>query len=254
MLPFDIIDHILSFLQWDRAALTSCSEADPLLSRIAERHFYARITVEEQIAPSSDPYTFDQYQLYKRLHDNPRIAKYVRDLHLPVSPVSHMLCIPDMSTKQEPTIHLILPMLPLLERIALACPSKYVSWNHLPEKFQQAFMDCLRLPTIKELSLSDITDFPLSSFNRSQTLKKLELRGVMTFENPYPSSSLRPSFDSLSLYRCPPIAKILPWAKTQTLRSLEIGPETDLIELPLLLQVWGPSLTSLNLNMGYGCK
>jgi len=165
MLPFDVIDHILSFLQWERVALTSCSEADPLLSRIAERHFYARITVEEQIAPSSEPYTFDQYQLYKRLHDNPHIAKYVRDLTVLVSPASRMPSITGQPTKQKMSIHLILPMLPLLERIALACPSGYVHWTHLPEKFQQAFMDCLRLPTIRELSLSGI-DFPISSFDR----------------------------------------------------------------------------------------
>src|SRR5258708_6681555 len=137
MLPFDVIDHILSFLQWEHAALTSCSEADPLLSRIAERHLYAHITVEEQNAPSSDPYYFDQFQLYKRLHDNPRIANYVRGLRVLVNPRTLNISIPNKSTNQKPTIHLILPMLPLLERIALACPSGYITWSHLPEEFQQ---------------------------------------------------------------------------------------------------------------------
>jgi len=42
-LPAEILDHILSFLGSDTAALKRCSESHPSLCQLAERYLYSRI-------------------------------------------------------------------------------------------------------------------------------------------------------------------------------------------------------------------
>jgi len=117
MFPPEIIDHILSFLQWDHATLKVCAQVHPSISRLVERHLYAHLAVQN-INYNREAYL--PLDLFKLILDNPNIAKHARSLRIVLfvfsSPFSLVTRIHRLQ-ELEP----ILPALTQLEASLLSC-------------------------------------------------------------------------------------------------------------------------------------
>src|SRR6266542_256076 len=110
-LPVEILDHILSFLQSDPAALRACSESHPSLSQLAESHLYSQIVFKVNASFSYQTYSVFANLLSKR----PDIAQAIRDLKIQV--YAHPSTERNVVRLLE-EISSILPMLLVLKRIS----------------------------------------------------------------------------------------------------------------------------------------
>ena len=105
----------------------------------------------------------------------------------------------------------ILQKFPLVKKITLIQVLEEISWEVLPETFRQAFLKCLCLPTMKELSVEYIINFPLSAQD-NKTIKILTLGGwkygwkydsKIKVLNPGDTSvDPFPQIESLSIFGC----------------------------------------------------
>src|SRR6266545_338936 len=161
-LPTDVLDLILSFLQEDRAALRVCSQTHQILSQLAERYLYAHISVRNDgIIESDDNHEIRVHnKLTAFLSKTPRIANYVRSLEIKMAYNSSPW---DVTLSQS--LLTILSSFPSLTKITLSANPNCVVWGFLPESFRMGFIDSLRLPAIKSVSIIWISRFPLSALN-----------------------------------------------------------------------------------------
>jgi hypothetical protein len=241
MLPLEIIDHIFSFLHSDRVTLEICSKAHPILFKLLQQHLYANITIRNVPA--------EIFQLSKLMSDSLCIANYVRSLHIKIE-------WPGYIPLNEEDIAMILPKFRMLKKITLDDYS-FTRWPIFHERFRAAFIQCLRLPSMREVSIRG-NIFPLTAFSNCMSVKKLTLDGTFTFNNLSADSTLPyPQIESLTIRRChfslPPI---ISWAKTCNPRSfgLCLDPyDDDMPNLQPLLQVWSNTLTSLEIDFGITC-
>ena len=268
MLPPEIVDHILSFL--DPLTLKKCIACCPELSDILERHLYANITLQDAESCQLNPC----FQLVKLLSHSPHIANYVRSLTIRVTqpPFHRRGCIQDVEI-----VSILQDKLQRLERVCLApaYEKSAVRWSDMHENTRAAFLMLPRLPTLKEVSIRDIEIFPLSTFDECQNITRLLLRGhschsdTLNWEgqSPYPqldflSGNFRhsdtwqvqspyPRLDFLSLESCPPT--LIPWVGSRTLRSLDFRvDDPDMFQE--LLEVCSDTLTSLNVDLYAYCE
>ncbi len=229
MLPVEILDHILSFL--DETSLKAYLVAHPAFSGLVERHLYSHITVSNiDYAPS---------ELARLLSDNPHVANYV-----------HGLCmINTFSTfyanRWQETMALILPKFKNLQRVSWQIVG---GWSG---RLCEAFINCLRLPSMVGVEIIYAFNFPLSAFVDCTGIKELTLTDSIC--RPSPNLSL-PYLKTLSIKNCNyGLREIVSWAKTLELQSLDFDPweSDDLSLLPQLLQGCTNSLTSLKLGCGH---
>jgi len=242
MLPPEIIDHILSFLHSDRITLETCSRAHPILFKLVQQHLYTNTIIRNDPA--------EIVRLSKLVSD---IANYVRNLHIMIEWRGYMHFNQTGSLNEE-DIAMILPKFRMLRKISLDddTPS---TWPKLHERFRAAFIQCLHLPSLIEVSIHGTREFPLTAFANCMSIKKLTLDGTLfTFNNlSADSTSPYPQIESLSIQGChaslPPITS---WAKTCNPHSLGFCPLyiPDPSELQPLLQVWSNTLTSLEIDLG----
>ncbi len=247
MLLPEIIDHVLSFLQWDHATLKVCAQVHPSISKVVERHLYAHLTVQNFTSwNESDAYC--PSDLLKRILDNPNIANYIRSLRINLF-VFRGLLSGGILNYQE--LECILPALPQLQAILLSSGTETpVGWNELRESFRTAFTDCLRLPTLTDVKVSNIKAFPLSALDSCRSLKRLFLLGNLSYL-PSVSSISYQSLDSLVLYHCSSMEIVTSWAESHSLRSLDfIG---DFRQFSRLLDVCANTLTTLKVRVPHDC-
>jgi len=241
MFPPEIVDHILSFLQWDRAALSVCAKAHPSISKLVERHFYVHLSVGD-----SPAYYYSPSDLLERTINNPNIAKYVRSLQISLS-------VTPWNSNFYWDMGLILHKVTQLQAIDLSSPHATFTWYHLCESFRTAFISCLKLPTLTDVQLSGINAFPLSVLNHSSSLKRLSL--LRSSCDPHSVSPFVYSrLDSLVLHDCSSTAveKIITWAESSDLRSLEfLG---DLRSFTRLLEVYANTLTDVKVLVPHDSK
>jgi hypothetical protein len=153
-------------------------------------------------------------------------------------------------------IAMILPKFRMLKKITLddAMPSR---WPMFHQSFCAAFIQCLRLPSLIEVSIHGTDAFPLTAFANCISIKKLTLVGTFTFNSlSANSTSPYPQIESLSIRSChAPLSPIISWAKTCNPRSLSffLPHLQNSLELQPLLQVWSNTLTSLELDFGVSC-
>src|SRR6266545_8240703 len=170
-LPAEILDHIFSFLKSDPAALRACSESHPSLSRLAEPHLYFHVLLKTSDSSSDRPSNLAQL-----LSRRPHIAHYIRSLEIQViAHVSHHIW------RNLEEISNILPMLLTLRQIAVNHSSAplFFQWEAQPKSFCLAFWTCLRLPSMRDVSLTGIRQFPFISLlnNECKFLRGLTLQG-----------------------------------------------------------------------------
>ncbi len=76
--PNDLLDYILSFLQSDTYTLEKCTRSHPVLSKIAERHIYAEITLYDDPHPKVECCTTHNFT--QILASKPEVVDYIRSL------------------------------------------------------------------------------------------------------------------------------------------------------------------------------
>ncbi len=251
ILPAEIIDHILSFLQNNSAALKACSKSHPLLFQIAERHLYARISLWTNDDDSWD-WTFKTSDFIKLLSHSPRVVHYIHNLEILV--IGYQ---PDVMRRLQ-EISAILPMLLALKTIFLEHYYEY-RWNALPESFHLAFLDCLRLPSMVEVWISRVPDFPFVVVltGGCKTITSLTLRDCLwscpdqkRYDRLYPNQTS--PFQALCLHGCNGMFfdKFIPWVKKRRLqfRSLKLSRLSDSGYIELITTS-SNSLTNLDLEI-----
>ena len=244
-LPDDVLDHILSFLQSDFRALKACSQSHPKFIHLVERHLYATVTLY-------DNNTIETRQFISLLSNNPHIANHIRSLEVEVTrdPIKSLQYLEDIAS--------VLRMCSLLNKITL----KQITfgWAALPEAFRLAFLDCLRLSSMKAVCIIYVSGFPLAALRDAKNLKRLTLRGWTPDHDFIPEHSIHPSIEDLSIQDCKAVAleKVTTWVQAQNLRSFEcLGPCGTLGEvrqLQSLLSSCSNTLVNLNLDFGTACK
>jgi len=239
MLPLEIIDHIFSFLQSDSLALEKCSKAHPILSEFVSKHSYANIIIR---VPT------DVSRLSELASDN-LIANYVRNLELDLVWSVHE-CLLDQAK-----IALMLPKFRMLKAITLHVgvdpPTK---WPLFLERFREAFTQCLRLPSMIEVSILGTSEFPLTTFRNCTSIKRLALKGEFDFDDSSSdSSSSYPQIESLALYGCQRSSlAIVSWAKICSPHSLRFSLPSDFGLFQSLMPIYSNTPVGLELDLG-GC-
>jgi len=244
IIPLDIVDYILSFLQPDQPSLISCLKAHPLLSNLVKRHFFVETGLRNFTVSIPDPF-FYHSQLYNILSTEPHIANYIRTLYIELRPP----CNDENRAEAYRETSLILANLPLLHKIVLYSNlEKFLTWGHLDESFNNALIKCLRLPTLKKFSVA-ISNFPLDILDRFHSLDELSL--VCDIQ---PFSSHLPPVDTLRLYKFQTLGIALMWAISDNcLRSLVLlnFGNNDIL---MLAQMPIDTLKELTLDLSSACR
>ncbi len=156
-------------------------------------------------------------------------------------------------------ISTILQSLLRLEEITLAqrCACRQRAWAYLPKKFHRVFMDCLHLPSMKELCIRNF-DFPLSSLNGCNTIENLTLCGWVQDKTDSLNNIHCLALHSLTIQNCDAssVRALMPWMQIRSLRSLAYKPCYNNFNLRLFSELIGScsnSLTSLYIDFGYRC-
>ena len=244
-LPIEVLDHIFSFLQSYPITLKACTQSHPFLSQFAERYLYSTIDLQEYHPALSNPHKV--FELNQLLLETPRIGSCVRTVTVWTNDDPRQ----DLSLTSS-----ILHKLPLVKKITLfGCGE--IPWEMLPETFRQAFLKCLGLPSMKELSVQYVTHFPLSALKESNTIEVLKLVGwkcdpKMKIPEDTPVHPF-PSIESLSIKSCESksMRTILPWL--ENIHSLSFLARRDFDVLPDLLACCSNHLTALELHVNGIC-
>lgn len=248
MLPPEIVDHIFGFLQSDKLTLEKCSKAHPILSELVQKHFYANTTI--RVSSRST----DLSQFSELVSNNLCIANYVHNLQ-----IKFVWSVHESSGRRlldQEKIALMLPKFRMLRGIGLYVgDDPPTEWPMLHERFREAFMQCLRSPSMVEVSIFGASEFPLTTFRNCTSIKKLALGGEFDFGDSSSESSLvYPRIESLSLYDCQrSCSTIISWAKTCSPRSLRFSLPNDITILQSLVQIYSNTLVSLELDFGEAC-
>jgi hypothetical protein len=246
MLPLEIIDHILSFLQSDVLTLEKCSKAHPILSELVPKHLYANITIRVPTDVSR----------FSELASNDLIANYVCTLQIEL-----VWSIHESSGRRlldQEKIALMLPKFRMLKGIGLHVGNDPpTEWPLLHERFREAFAQCLRSPSMIEVSIIGASEFPLTTFRNCRSIKRLALGGEFDFDDSSSASSsslVYPRIELLSLHDCQRSSStIISWAKTCSPRSLRFSLPNDFAILQSLVPIYSNTLVSLELDLGHAC-
>jgi hypothetical protein len=244
MFPPEVIDHVLSFLQRDRATLECCAQVHPSLSQLVERHLYAHITIQNFYKGNSDAYYPSDF--LKRILDNPNIPKHVRSLRI------NLFVFRGILSDGYREFEMILPTLTQLQAIFLSSGTGTpVVWSDLRESFRIALTNCLQLPTLTDVKVSNLKSFPLSALDHSSSLKGLLLSGDFASVPSVPSL-VYPSLDALILDHCSSMNIVTSFVKSRNLRSLDFM-RGSFGFFSRLLEVCANTLTTLKIHVSHEC-
>lgn len=233
IIPPEILDHIFSLLELNDpstwSTLKACSDTilNPLLRAVVDRRLYAHIVVTN-FKSNRLPGQFYHYDLLRYLSSNPQVANYIRTFQIQIQ-------IPGPSKWYDQSIS-ILRMLPsTLRGICLSSrpkvkPSKIaiVWWPRLHGPFRKAFLNCLRLPYLTDVSMRWIEGVPLSIFNCCAKLERISFRQVDCTTSCSDPAQFPPQITTLNFDRTSKVPEILSWAQMgHNLRSLSFRSERE---------------------------
>jgi hypothetical protein len=256
LLPVDIFDHLFSFLVSDPVTLKACSETHPVLSRLAERHLYATLTLLDgnRVDHQHGMRTSDLDQL---LSDTHRIRKFVQAVEVKVTRREQY------QDEDLEDISSSLSKLSLLKKITLTKDGSEegkLRWPLLPDHFRRAFMDCARLDSMEELCMVHISRFPMSLLDGCKTVSRLTLQSflpVCDFAMAASGYSLYPPLKSLRVHNTRSLDKMTTWIQSRKLRFLSHShtyPSFHDSDVFLeLLQKCSDSITSLDFSFDEAC-
>jgi|SRR6266545_7127661 len=170
MLPVEILEYIFSCL--DVNSLKASSKVHTLFSRVAERHLYTDIALQnsEKLKCSDYQLPLEVGQLSNVLSERPHIANYVLSLVINAGSNNELL-FPFLEAVPS-----ILALLPKLKMIRLNCPTGWAEFNkypNLPESFRLSLAKSFGLLSMKEVEFYGIK-VPLSLLHRcGNTIERL---------------------------------------------------------------------------------
>ena len=149
-------------------------------------------------------------------------------------------------------------MMTLLKKVKLYDGGR---WQNIPDHFRQAFLDCIHLSSVEDVSIGRLSDFPLSALNNVKRLTLCEWQDDEYVPDTTMDDSVAHKFqlESLSLkdFEHGSLQKVITWVPTCTLRSLHISVDpdyyTDTLPYQGLLDNCSNSLTDLQLSLGWMC-
>ena len=247
MIPTEIVDHVLSFLHsaQDYTTLETCSDIFP---QLVDRHLYSHIgfTPSTALFPSrisfnKGAYVINPTTFSSIIVDRPHIANYVRVV---------VIRLPEYPDSTLPELSSILPILLHIESISLSVTDGILNWNAPIPKFCMAFRNCIRLPSIKEVAITNIDGFSLDAFHDCENLENLTLYGRFSGGEGTPTSPF-PQLSSLSINA----TSVVTWMKsmksntlhTLCLRMAYVG--EDLPKFRPLIEACSNTLVRLELDL-----
>ena len=188
VLPFDIIAQIIDNVgeNEDTDLLKELALVSHSLNQICTKHLFA--TVELHDADPGRHIASSKKGFVKLLKSRPDVVKYIRKLTYNAGNCYRSI--------EDPLLSPILPN--LLRTISrLNCltitTSSFPDWNSLDSYLTSAFLYLMHLPTVNQIDLSSIQNFPPSSLTLSVNLHRLDildLRRFDTFEDNDGSSEI----------------------------------------------------------------
>ncbi len=258
MLPPEIFDLILSYLSSDFVSLKLCAQALPFLRKLVERYLYANIAFHaDQHSSDLESFTIDPHQFGKLLQFDQSLANHVRSLCI-VIPVTCFFTGTE-SRRSISKISWVLPLLPELTSITLKSGDNPILWSWLREDFRFAFTRRIQLPSVTQVRLHGIFNFPLSIFDKCKNVKSLSLDG-RHWDSGDPSTLPCLPLESLQInhhaHASQSLTRIISWVNFNRIRSLNyrsVDPISFRV-LPQLLQVCSDSLVDLELDLQAHCE
>jgi len=237
-LPTDVVDLILGFFQADLVTLKTCAQSHPTLSKLSERHIYAKITLHDDLdSDKIDPLagSLRTTEFTQILDKSPDIANHVRSLKIYVNNEEEPKQLEEATVSHLNSVASILPTFLGLTKIAIEGTPRsrtILSWHTLPETFRQVFLNILHVQDMKEVSISCITFFPLSLLDNCKNRNVKVTLDMCQETRCDRKSKERGSFEHLSVenYSGTYVEGIMAWIQTHGLRSLKF--------VPLYRQVW----------------
>ncbi|KAF8150742.1 hypothetical protein B0H34DRAFT_801670 [Crassisporium funariophilum] len=168
--PTEIVDIIVNILiKEDWRLLKTCSLVCRTFLHVCRRHLFSTITISRR---RLTPATFTQL-----LSAYPYIVNHVRKLEY---------CIPAYPQFNEATMATLPRLLRTLERLQRLDISSVdraegsLDWANLESSMRTALLELMRLPTLTELRIGNIQNFPMSNLDRCITVTQLNVYGFTT--------------------------------------------------------------------------
>ena len=186
VLPFDVIALIIDIVgeNKDTNLLKDLSLVSHSFHQICSKHLFA--TIEFHDADRDYHLTSSKKGFVKLIKSRPDVVNYIRKLTYKVGytyEVGHIgrspfIFPPTHSSNGEDD--LLSPILPDILRTVsrlncLTIVGTKLDWSLLDYSLTSAFLYLMHLPTINHIDLSFIQGFPLSSFNPSVNLHRLDM-------------------------------------------------------------------------------
>ena len=181
VLPYDIVAQIIDNIgeSDDINLIKALALVSHSFHQISTKHLFATIDLRDEQNPTRR--ASSKKGFVKLLKRRPEVVKYIRKLTYKV-PVDFQ-STPFSSVHHYFDYHdkMLSPILPNLLRTisSLNCfiitASKPVDWNTVDSSLTSVFLHLMRLPTINQIELSSIANFPISSLTTSVNLRRLDV-------------------------------------------------------------------------------
>lgn len=157
--PQDIIETIIDEFQDDTKALQACALVSSAFCARSQNHIYSRMKLNIYEGARI-------IQLSNTLSIHPHIALYVR----------HLTIVMDGYNYPESFLGII-RMFTHIQSLKFGLASE--EWDRFPGELTSAILDLLSFPRLRDLSISDLDNFPyLNAFRRCSRLEVLKLDDV----------------------------------------------------------------------------
>ena len=170
VLPFDIITVIIDIAgeNKDTDLLKELALVSHSFLQVCSKHLFASVDLQDV---GWSYHESSKKRFVKLLKSRPDIVWYIRKLTYKV--------IYDMDDDDHLLSSILLHLLPSFSRLnCLAISASTLDWNTLDTSLTSAILCLMHLPTINHIYLSDIQNFPLSSFTPCVNLHRLDLCGL----------------------------------------------------------------------------
>jgi len=215
--PVELLDEIFYFIRDDAPALRASADVNQNFADIVEKHLYHHVTLGGPEMTAA--------QLSKILVDSSHIITYIKSLGIYLSRTNSLSFLQGLRTEEEYALIRVLPRLLHLTALSLhANIEPGVPWSDIHSNFKLSFLDCIRSPTLFDVSINCVTGFPLSLLEESLQLKSLSLIGSFSSGGLSKKQGvvMFPHLQSLTIETPPELVEWLDRTNFSQLRSLVI--------------------------------
>ena len=176
--PFDIFELVIEAVgeNEDTNLLKELALVSHSFHQICSKHLFA--TVELHDADPKRHIASSKQGFVKLIESRPDVFKYIRKLTYETKCYFYSPISPSSSIYSDD--ELLSPILPNFLRTisglnCLKIDASELDWQELDSSLTSALLHLMHLPTVNHIDLSSITNFPLSAFNPSVNLYRLDI-------------------------------------------------------------------------------